>query len=486
MSDKPTKILFAASEAAPFIKSGGLGDVTGSLTKALSSGNFEVSAVIPLYEAIPEEIKREMTYITSVNVPLSWRNQNCDVFSLERDGVKWYFLGNDYYFKRGIALYGEYDDAERFAFFSQAVLEVLPYINYFPDIIHCHDWQSAAIPLFLKLKYYNRDNYYSIKTVFTIHNIEYQGAFGADITENVLGLPQYEFDNGFLEHNGQVNLMKCALLCADAVTTVSPRYAEEIKTEEYGRGLDSLLRMREGTLTGILNGIDEKLYNPESDKLIFKNFSAKNLSGKAVNKAELQKLLNLPERAGTPVIGIVSRLVSHKGLDLVCAVFDELLSMDVQLVVLGTGEWYFEEFFREKEAAYPEKVSANITFNTELAQKIYAGADMFLMPSKSEPCGLAQMIALRYGTIPIVRETGGLSDSISAYNIYTEEGNGFSFRDFNAHDMLHVIREAISLYNDESKWSSLVKQGMACDFSWRASAEEYKKLYLDLTGTELY
>lgn len=476
----PIKVLIAAPEAAPFVKSGGLGDVIGSLPKALAGKDYEVSVVVPMHEGITPQMRKKMTYITNIFVPVSWRSQWCGIFKYEVSGVTWYFIDNEYYFKRGDALYGCYDDAERFAFFSTAVLEILPHINYFPDIIHCHDWQTALVPIFYKLKYYFKDNYQGIKTIFTIHNIEYQGVFGKEIMENVLGISDNEFDNGFMEHNGAVNLMKAAIICSDKVTTVSPTYAEEIKTSEYAHGLDGVLRMEAGKVSGIINGIDQKVYDPSKDKKIFFPFSKKDISGKAKNKEELQALVNLPQNANTPVIGMVTRLVSHKGLDLVSAIIDDLLADDVELVVVGTGDWKYEQFLRDKQWQYPGKLSVNIAFNTELAQKVYAGSDMFLMPSKSEPCGLAQMIALRYGTIPIVRETGGLRDSIMPYNKFTGEGNGFSFAGYNAHDMLYVIREACELYRDKEAWTKLINNGMKSDFSWKKSAEKYKKLYSEL------
>jgi len=471
------KILFAASEAAPFIKSGGLGDVIGSLPKSISGKNHEVSVVIPLHEGISEDFRKKMTYITHIFVPVAWRSQYCGIFKYEEKGVSWYFIDNEYYFKRGNALYGCYDDAERFAFFSAAVLEILPYIEYYPDVIHCHDWQTALIPIYYKLKYGARDKYKSIKTVFTIHNIEYQGVFDKGIVENVLGLSVQEFDNGFLEFGGAVNLMKAAILCADRVTTVSPTYAEEIKTSEFSHGLKDILLGEEAKLSGIINGIDQKLYDPSKDKRLFYKFSQKDMSGKAKNKEELQALVNLPKQRKTPVIGMVTRLVSHKGLDLLTAIIDQLLEDDIQLIVVGTGDWKYEQFLRDKQWQYPYKLSVNIAFNSDLAQKVYGGSDMFLMPSKSEPCGLAQMIALRYGTIPIVRKTGGLSDSIVGYDSERTDANGFVFTNYNADEMLSAIREACSIYKNNDLWDSLVKNGMNTDFSWKNSAKKYKKLY---------
>ena len=471
------KILMVASEADPFIKSGGLGDVIGSLPRAIAGKNYELSVVIPLHEGISDEIREKMTFITNIFVPVAWRSQYCGIFKYEEKGVTWYFIDNEYYFKRGDALYGCYDDAERYAFFSTSALEILPHIGFSPDIIHCHDWQTALVPIYYKLKYYGCEGYEDIKTVFTIHNIEYQGIFDRQIVENVLGLPFEEFENGFLEYNGAVNLMKAAIICSDKVTTVSGTYAEEIKTPEFAHGLDGILRQEAGKLSGIINGIDQKLYDPAHDNRLFEKFSQEDMSGKAKNKAELQDLVNLPQNADVPVIGMVTRLVSHKGLDLISEVIDELLSDDVELVIVGTGDWKYEQFLKDKQWQYPFKLSVNIAFNAELAQKVYGGSDMFLMPSKSEPCGLAQMIALRYGTIPIVRETGGLRDSIVSYDRDTGKGNGFSFADYNAQDMLRAIREACSLYNDKNEWNKLVQNGMNTDFSWKKSAQKYRKMY---------
>lgn len=477
---KNKKILFAASEAAPFIKSGGLGDVIGSLPKAIANKNTEVAVVVPLHEGIGTEYREKMTYITHIFVPVAWRSQYCGIFKYEDKDVTWYFIDNEYYFKRGNALYGCYDDAERFAFFSSAVLEILPYIDYYPDIIHCHDWQTALIPIFYKLKYFNRNNYENIKLIYTIHNIEYQGVFDRAIVEDVLGISVDEFDNGFLEFGGAVNLMKAAIVCSDRVTTVSESYAEEIQTSEYAHGLDGILRQEAYKLSGIVNGIDLKAFDPSKDKRIFYKFSKKDLSGKAKNKAALQALVNLPVDENIPVIGMVTRLVSHKGLDLVSAIIDELLEENVQLIVVGTGDWKYEQFLRDKQWQYPFKLSVNIAFNSELAQKVYAGADMFLMPSRSEPCGLAQMIALRYGTIPIVRKTGGLRDTIVRYDETTGEGNGFLFEEYDASAMLSEIRQACKLYNYKQAWNTLIENGVNTDFSWKKSAKKYNELYDNL------
>ena len=385
---------------------------------------------------------------------------------------------NEYYFKRD-GIYGHYDDAERFAFFSRAVLEIIPHIGFKPDIIHTNDWQTALVPVYYSTMYANREGYEGIKNIFTIHNIQYQGVYGKEILGDVFGLGEQH--EQLLDFGGTLNLMKGAIECADVVTTVSPTYAEEILDPWFSHGLDPILRERQYKLHGILNGIDTDIYNPETDKAIAKNFSAKDPAGKKEDKADLQHEFSLPVRDDVPIIGMVSRLVSHKGLDLVKAVLDELLSTtDVQLVVLGTGDWEYENFFREIEARYPGKVGLRIAFIPDLARKIYAGCDMFLMPSKSEPCGLSQMLALRYGTLPIVRETGGLKDSITDSG--DGEGNGFTFKSYNAHDMLDAIRRSLGAYSDKKYWASLVERALECDNSWGRSAREYMRLYRETIG----
>ncbi|MGN0527151.1 MAG: glycogen synthase GlgA [Acutalibacteraceae bacterium] len=470
------KVLYAASEALPFIASGGLADVAGSLPQALRKRLIGCRVVMPLYDGIKEELKNNMKFITSISVPVAWRRQYCGIFEARAGGVIYYLLDNQYYFKRD-RLYGYYDDAERFAFFSRAILEIIPHIDFKPDIIHCNDWQTALTPVYYSTMYAQRPGFENIKTVFTIHNIQYQGVYGEELLDNVVGI-----DNRYknlLEYDGDVNLMKGGIETANAVSTVSPSYAKEILDPWYSHGLDSILKQRSYKLRGILNGIDVENYNPETDKDIFKNYSADNMAGKAVNKRELQKLLGLPEKKHTPLIGMVSRLVSHKGLDLCKAVFDELLATeDVQLVILGSGDYQYEEFFRGLAGRYPDKVGLCIGFIPDLARKIYAGSDMFLMPSKSEPCGLSQMVALRYGSVPIVRETGGLRDSVqdSGDNM----GNGFVFSSYNAHDMLNAIRRSIKGYGDPEGWAILVKRAMESDNSWGKSANEYIKMYKEL------
>ncbi len=468
------KVLFAASEAYPFAMSGGLADVAGALPKALRKRFVGCRVVMPLYGTVSEEMRSKMKFITHITVPVAWRRQYCGIFEAHMDGVIYYLLDNQYYFKRD-TLYGHYDDAERFAFFSRAVLEILPHIDFIPDIIHCNDWQTAMIPVY-KDRYYHEGIYENIKTVFTIHNIQYQGKYGYELMKDVLGLGDDAAH--IVEYENCVNLMKGAIECADRVTTVSRTYAEEILTPWFSHGLDEILKIRAFKLNGIVNGIDVDVYNPETDPLIYKAFSAEDISGKAVNKAELQKEMGLPERADVPVIGIVSRLVGHKGFDLVKAVFEDMLKADVQFAILGSGEWEFETFFYDMKEKYPEKVGLRLGFVPQLAHRIYAGADIFLMPSKSEPCGLAQMVALRYGTIPIVRETGGLKDTIQDSG--DGEGNGFTFATYNAHDMLEAVWRALAGYSDAQGWKTLVLRAMNCDNSWKRSAGEYLKIYKEL------
>ncbi|MBO5065833.1 MAG: glycogen synthase GlgA [Clostridia bacterium] len=470
------KVLYAASEALPFIASGGLGDVAGSLPQALRKRLIGCRVVMPLYDNIKQELKDTMKFITNISVPVAWRRQYCGIFEARSGGVIYYLLDNQYYFKRD-SLYGFYDDAERFAFFSRAILEIIPHIGFKPDIIHCNDWQTALTPVYYSTMYANQPGYENIKTVFTIHNIQYQGVYGEELLDNVVGINHAH--KNLLEYDGTVNLMKGAIETANAVTTVSPSYAKEILDPWYSHGLDTILKERSFKLRGILNGIDVINYDPETDKDVFKNYSAENVRGKYVNKRELQKLLGLPEKSDTPVMGMVTRLVSHKGLDLCKAVLDELLATtDIQLVVLGSGDYQYEEFFRGLAARYPEQVGLCLGFVPDLARKIYAGSDLFLMPSKSEPCGLSQMVALRYGTIPIVRETGGLRDSVTDSG--DGEGNGFVFSSYNAHDMLHAIRRACEGYADKDGWQILVKRAMDSDNSWGKSANEYIRMYKEI------
>ena len=469
------KVLYATSEAKPFAASGGLADVAGSLPHALRVRLVGCRVVLPLYESVPQELRESMTFLTSFSVPVAWRRQYCGVFEAKYNGVIYYLLDNQYYFKRA-GLYGHYDDAERFAFFARAVLEMLQYIDFKPDILHCNDWQTALIPTYYTLFYGEREGYENLKTVFTIHNIQYQGKYGMEILEDVFGLPQSA--KSIVEQDGCVNLMKGAIETANKVTTVSPTYAQEILDPWFSHGLDPILRLREWKLTGILNGIDTELYNPETDPDIYAHYSAEDPSGKAENKRALQERLNLPQKADVPLISMVTRLVSHKGLDLVKYIMEELLQENLQMVILGSGDWVYENFFREMQSRHPDNFCYCAGFVPELAQKIYAACDIFLMPSKSEPCGLSQMVACRYGAVPVVRETGGLKDSIT--DCGDGFGNGFTFKTYNANDMLYALHRALGAYANERDWPVLVDRALRCDFSWGRSANEYMRLYREL------
>ncbi len=470
------KCLFAASEAQPFIASGGLADVAGALPHALRQRLIGCRIVIPLYDEIDQSFKDQMRFITSFSVPVSWRRQYCGVFEMRYNGVIYYFLDNQYYFKRQ-GIYGHYDDAERFAFFSRAILEMLPYLDFKPDIIHCNDWQTALVPTYYNLFYAQNDWYKGIKTIFTIHNIQYQGKYGSELYEEVVGIPPH--GRSILDCDGCINYMKGAIETANRVTTVSPSYAWEIRDPWFSHGLDSILNARAWKIRGILNGIDTTSYNPETDIQLYSNYSVNNLSGKAENKRKLQERLGLEQNADVPIIAMVTRLVPHKGLDLVKYALDQLMREEyVQFVILGSGDWEYESFFRSRQDRYPGRICSCHGFIPELSRKIYAGADMFLMPSKSEPCGLSQMIALRYGTIPIVREVGGLRDSIQDSG--SGEGNGFTFKSYDAMDMLNCIRRAIAGYWQHDGWEVLVKRAMNCDNSWSRSATEYINLYREV------
>ena len=469
------KILFVASEAAPFIATGGLAEVIGSLSKALAKSDaYDVRVIIPLYQDIKKEYRKDFRFIGNIFVPLSWRNQYCGIFEYEANNVKFYFVDNEYYFKRP-GCYGYYDDGERFAFFCRSVMEILSFIGFYPDILHCHDWQAALAALYLKTIYCFRPEYQFIRAVFTIHNIEYQGKYSLDILEDLFGI-----SNRFrylVEYDRCINLMKGAIECCERFSTVSPTYAGEIKDPYYSHGLDPIIRRNEFKLCGILNGIDPDYYNPATDKSLFANYDADNVAPKADCKEELQRMPNLPVKPETPIIAMITRLVSHKGLDLVKEVIEQVLRQDVQFVLLGTGDSTYENYFSDLARRYQGKVVSIISFNSDLSRKIYAGADLFLMPSKSEPCGLSQMIASRYGTVAIVRETGGLRDSITPYGA---GGNGFTFRDYNAYDMLYVINEAIGVYHNKDEWKALQQKAMRTDFSWAKSATYYEGLYLGM------
>ena len=469
------KIMFVASEAAPFIATGGLAEVIGSLSKAIAADErYDVRVIIPLYQDIKKEYRKDFKFIGNIFVPLSWRNQYCGIFEYEANNVKFYFVDNEYYFKRP-GCYGYYDDGERFAFFSRSVMEILSFLGFYPDILHCHDWQAALAAIYLKTIYCFRPEYQFIRAVFTIHNIEYQGKFSLDILEDLFGISnRYRY---LVEYDRCINLMKGAIECCERFSTVSPTYAGEIKDPYYSHGLDQIVRRNEFKLCGILNGIDTDYYNPKTDQSLFANYDAEDVSNKAICKEELQRMLNLPVKPDTPIIAMITRLVAHKGLDLVKEVIEQVLRQDVQFVLLGTGDSAYENYFSDLARRYQGKVVSIISFNADLSRKIYSGADLFLMPSKSEPCGLSQMIASRYGTVAIVRETGGLRDSIQPYGA---GGNGFTFHDYNAYDMLYVINEALGVYHNKEAWRALQKKAMETDFSWAKSAQYYIGLYLGM------
>ena len=475
------KLLFVGAEALPFASTGGLADVLGSLPAALKrdqGDDLDIRVVLPLYQTISEKYRDKMEKVTEFYVQLSWRNQYCGLYSYELNDVTYYFIDNQYYFSRG-NLYGNFDDGERFAFFCMAVMEMMPKIGFFPDVLHAHDWQSALSIIYLRTKYNWMKEYRGIKTVYTIHNIDYPGIYDLSILGDVFGLSDYE--HSIVEYNGMINLTKGAIVCCDRLSTVSSRYAEEIQMDYFASGLQHILRMYSGKVMGIVNGIDVDYYNAEKDSVIKANFTAETAAeGKAANKAELQKVFGLPESPDTPVIAMVSRLASHKGFDLVKYAIERLLVRDVQFVLLGTGESDLEVFFEQLQRRYPEKVSILLAYNKDVSKQIYAGADIFLMPSKSEPCGLAQMIASRYGTVPIVREVGGLYDTIRPFNPTTGEGNGITFCNYDALDMLDAILRAVDLYDDAEAWKTLRTNAMNVDFSWSVSAKKYLDMYAQL------
>ena len=466
----------------PFAKTGGLADVAGSLPKALKADGVDVRVIMPKFGKIPEAYRNAMEHVYDGELPVAWRKKYVGLDKYELDGVTYYFVDNEEYFNRE-GFYGYDDDAERFSFFSRAVLDLLPEMDFWPDVIHTNDWHAGLVNVFLKLEHMGDARYERIKTVYTIHNLKYQGVFPKDVMPDVLGLDWKYFNNGDLEFYDAVNFMKGGIIYADAVTTVSKTYAKEIQYPYFGEHLDGLLRSREQDLSGIVNGIDYDVYNPRTDKYIFETYDEGSLDRKLDNKTELQKSLGLPERRKVPLIAIVSRLVEPKGMDLVVRMMDEILQHeDIQLVVLGTGEKRYEDWFKGLAWRYPKKVSVNIYFSNELAQRIYAGADIFLMPSNYEPCGIGQLIALRYGTIPVVRQTGGLKDTVQQYNKYTQEGNGFVFDNYNAHEMMYALKRALSFYGNYEIWHKIQLNAVQSDFSWKRSAKEYEALYKRLTA----
>lgn len=472
------KVLFVASEAAPFIKTGGLADVMGALPKALQALGVEPALVIPNYQGVGEEYKNAMETVFEGSVDLSWRNQYLGVKKLVQDGIPVYFIDNEYYFKRD-KLYGYDDDAERFAYFSKAALTMLYYIDFKPDVIHTNDWHTGLLGAYLKEDFMQDPYFQGMKNVYTIHNLKYQGVFGRNIVEDVLGLPLHLLYNGNIENDGDVNFMKAGMCYADFITTVSPSYAEEITYPYFGEGLEDYVALCAGKISGILNGLDEQEYNPETDPHIPVRFDASNvLVKKPLAKEALQRELGLTVNREIPVVGMITRLVEAKGLDLVMHIMDELMEEQVQLVVVGTGDEEYANALRELAWQHPGSVSVNILFNEGLARRVYAGADMFIMPSRYEACGLSQMIAMRYGTVPVVRETGGLKDSVINFDKYnTPEGNGFSFANFNAHELLFTIKRGLTCFAEKPLWEKIVYNAMHSDNSWNRSAQAYADLY---------
>ena len=477
-------ILFIASEAAPFIKTGGLADVAGSLPKYFDKERYDVRVMLPKYLCIPEKWRNQMKYVTHFYMDLAWRSQYVGVLEMEYAGVHYYFIDNEFYFA-GPKPYGYiHEDIEKFAFFSKAALSAMPLLNFKPDIVHCHDWQTGLVPVYMKERFHDGEFFRDMKSIMTIHNLKFQGIWDLKKVKDITGLPPYFFTSDKLEAYGDANYLKGGIVYADAVTTVSESYAQEIKTPFYGEHLDGLMRARSNCLTGIVNGIDYDEFNPETDKRIVANYNQKTFrKEKGKNKKALQQELGLEVNDKKFMIGIVSRLTDQKGFDLIAYMMDQICTEDVQLVVLGTGESQYENMFRHFAWKYPDRVSANIYYSEDMSHKIYASCDAFLMPSLFEPCGLSQLMSLRYGTVPIVRETGGLKDTVEPYNEYESTGTGFSFANYNAHEMMNTINYAKHVYyNNKREWNKIVDRGMLKDFSWTSSAGKYEKLYDNLLG----
>lgn len=477
------KILFATSECYPFLKTGGLADVAYALPKALTEMGEDCRVILPNYGTIKEEYRKKMVNLFDTTIKIGWREQYLGVKYLKHEGVEYYFIDNMYYFFRETP-YGYYDDGERFSFFSQAILEVLTRLEFIPDILHCNDWHTAVVPVLLRTKYKWNTELTPIKTILTIHNLRFQGVFPPEVLSNLLGLGTELLQDFCFEYYGNVNYLKGGINYADYVTTVSPTYAEEIKTDYYGEGLSGLMQKVGYKLKGILNGIDYDLNDPETDKHIVAPFDAESVELKLKNKLALQKELGLQIKKDVPMFSIISRLTDQKGFDIIAEGIEEFIRQDIQLVVLGTGERRYEDMFRYFHYKYPEKVAAIISYDGELAQRIYAASDFFLMPSLFEPCGLSQLMSLRYGTVPIVRETGGLKDTVIPYNKFTGKGIGFTFSDYNSYDMLKAVYRALDAYKDKKAFRNIIVQGMKMDYSWKNSAKIYQELYYDLLGNK--
>jgi starch synthase len=472
------KILLVGSEATPFSKTGGLADVLGALPKELNLLNLDARVVLPKHMWTKEKFNDVLVPVCNYRVNVGPKEEYAGVEKTELDGVTFYFIDNEYYFGYRNSLYGHYDDGERYGYYNNAVLKMLEEIDFFPDIIHCHDWQSGLIPYLYKKKYANHPKYQGIKTIMTIHNIAYQGRFSKEL------MPYLDVEySSDLEFDNLINFLKTGLQTADIITTVSENYANEILYDYFGYGMQGILRDREDSLYGIVNGIDYTNFNPKLDSKIYYNYSLYNyLKGKRENKESLREYYNL-ERNESPIIGMVSRLTEAKGFDLVMEVIEPLIqNKEIQLVLLGSGDTYIEDYFRNLREKYPDQVGIYIGYSDEMARKIYAGSDMFLMPSRFEPCGLAQLISLKYGTVPIVRKTGGLRDTIDIFNKFTGEGNGFGFENYEASDLLFAINNALEVYCDEPSWKKIIRTAMKADFSWKESAKKYKNLYQQLKG----
>ena len=477
------KVLFAAFEASPFMKTGGLGDVAGALPRYLNEINVDTRLIMPLFSSIKDEYKKEMIKLSEFYVPFSWRNQYLGLYKLVYRGVTIYFLDNEYYFKRDKA-YGYFDDGERIAFFSKALLESIEYMDFEPEILHLNDWHTALSAVYLREMYQGLENFRKMKTIFTIHNLKFQGKFDPNMIKDPLDLERYPNAKRQLLEKDAVNFMLGALNYADYITTVSPTYAEEVKNSFFGEGLQDVFCRRESIFRGIINGIDYDIYNPQTDKNLFVNYDKDTYDLKKKNKIGLQRELGLEEREDVCIIGLVSRLTEQKGMDLLCPIFEEMVdTLDVEFILLGEGDKKFEDSFRYFENKYRGRVSSSICFSEGRSRRIYAASDLFLVPSIFEPCGLSQLIAMRYLTLPIVRKTGGLKDTVEPYNKYTKDGTGFAFQNINAHELLFTIKDAVTLfYDDKETFKKLVKNASAKDFSWKNSANEYKKLYFDVLG----
>lgn len=479
-------VLFTATECAPFFKTGGLGDVLGALPKQLAKEGIEVGVALPYFSKnLPDHFAQELEEVTRFTVLVGWRKQYCSIWQLKKEGVTYYFVDNPYYFDRE-NFYDYPDDGERFAFFCQAVLQMLDRIGFIPDVLHANDWHTAMIPVLLRKKTQEYASLSAIKTVFTIHNIIFQGNFPKETIGDVFGMERESMQDDQLFNEDQANFLKGAIHYSDLVTTVSPTYAEEIQTEEFGYGLEGELKEVSHKVTGIVNGIDYDVYNPEKDDTIPETFSFDQLNGKAKNKAALQERVGLPAESNQALIGVVTRLDEQKGIDIVVEAMEDLLQEEAQIVLLGTGKPYFEETLADFSNRYPKKFKAIIDFDVELAQWIYAGADLFLMPSRFEPCGLSQLNSLRYGTLPLVHETGGLKDTVRPYKEEADQpATGFSFSDLGKEKLLQAVNRALTVYYDKpDHWKAMMKEAMHTDNSWESSAEEYLKQYKKLIENE--